>query len=50
MRNVRAGAAEMRLRQANNGREMYQLVADENDSSTGRYGIHSTAQCPAYAW
>ncbi len=31
IRNLRAGAADMRLRQANNGREMYQLVADEND-------------------
>ncbi len=31
MRNLRAGAADMRLRRANNGRELYQLVADEND-------------------
>ncbi|XP_064389551.1 uncharacterized protein LOC135337551 [Halichondria panicea] len=31
IRNLRAGAADMRLRQANNAREMYQLVADEND-------------------
>ncbi|XP_064389004.1 uncharacterized protein LOC135337044 [Halichondria panicea] len=31
MRNLRAGAADMRLRRANNAREMYQLVADEND-------------------
>ena len=31
IRNLRAGAADMRLRRANNGREMYQLVADEND-------------------
>ncbi len=31
IRNLRAGAADMRLRRANNAREMYQLVADEND-------------------
>ncbi len=31
IRNLRAGAADMRLRQANHGRELYQLVADEND-------------------
>ncbi len=31
IRNLRAGAADMRLRRANNGRELYQLVADEND-------------------
>ncbi|XP_064389258.1 uncharacterized protein LOC135337274 [Halichondria panicea] len=31
IRNLRAGAADMRLLQANNGRQMYQLVADEND-------------------
>ncbi len=30
-RILRAGAADMRLQRANNGREMYQLVADEND-------------------
>ncbi|XP_064389142.1 uncharacterized protein LOC135337173 [Halichondria panicea] len=30
-RILRAGAADMRLQQANNGREIYQLVADEND-------------------
>ena len=31
VRNLRASAADMRLRRANNAREMYQLVADEND-------------------
>ncbi len=31
IRNLRAGAADMRLRRANNAQEMYQLVADEND-------------------
>ena len=31
IRNLRAGAADMRLRRANNNREMYQQVADEND-------------------
>ncbi|XP_064389295.1 uncharacterized protein LOC135337310 isoform X1 [Halichondria panicea] len=31
IRNLGAGAADMRLRRANNAREMYQLVADEND-------------------
>ena len=31
IRNLRAGAADMRLRRANNGREMYQPVAYEND-------------------
>ncbi len=31
IRNLRADAADMRLRQGNNGRELYQLVADEND-------------------
>ena len=31
IKNLRAGAADMRLRRANNAREMYQLVADEND-------------------
>ncbi len=31
IRNLRAGAADMRLRRANNIREMYQLVAEEND-------------------
>ncbi|XP_064390063.1 uncharacterized protein LOC135337972 [Halichondria panicea] len=32
IRNLRAGAADIRLRQANNDHEMYQLVADENDN------------------
>ncbi len=32
IRNLRAGASDMRLRRANNGQEMYQLVADENDN------------------
>ena len=31
VRNLRASAADIRLRRANNAREMYQLVADEND-------------------
>ncbi|XP_064389192.1 uncharacterized protein LOC135337228 [Halichondria panicea] len=31
IRNLRASAAHRRLRRANNGQEMYQLVADEND-------------------
>ncbi len=31
IRNLRADAAEMRLRRANNAQEIYQLVADEND-------------------
>ena len=31
IRNLRAGAADMRLRRANNDWEMYQQVADEND-------------------
>ncbi len=30
VRNLRAGAADMRLRRANNGREMYQVVDNEN--------------------
>ncbi|XP_064389019.1 uncharacterized protein LOC135337056 [Halichondria panicea] len=31
IRNLGAGAADMRLRRANNAQKMYQLVADEND-------------------
>ncbi|XP_064390051.1 uncharacterized protein LOC135337962 [Halichondria panicea] len=31
IRNLRADAADMRLRRANNAQEIYQLVADEND-------------------
>ncbi|XP_064389558.1 uncharacterized protein LOC135337558 [Halichondria panicea] len=31
IRNLGAGAADMRLRRANNARQMYQLVADENN-------------------
>ncbi len=30
IKNLRAGAADMRFRRSNNGRELYQLVADEN--------------------
>ena len=33
IRNLGAGAADMRLRRAKNAREMYQLVADENNDN-----------------